>query len=55
MEIQNGIGKTSMLKKFESLAMDEFKDLRAFTAFIELNPSACQNIEAFIARTRDDI
>ena len=50
-----GIGKTSVLKKFESLAVDEFTDLKAFTAFIELNPSACQNIESFITRTRDDI
>jgi hypothetical protein len=49
-----GIGKTSMLKKFESLALTSGK-LRAFTAFIELTPATCANFNSFIVRVRDEI
>ncbi|MFC1617450.1 P-loop NTPase fold protein [Candidatus Margulisiibacteriota bacterium] len=49
-----GMGKTSMLRRFEHWCLAQ-KDLKIFTAIVELNPNTCKSLEAFSARTRDEI
>ena len=50
-----GVGKTSVLMKFEELALNGLKDINAFAAFIELTPSTSVNFTQFAVRTRDEI
>lgn len=44
-----------MLRKFESIAIEEFKERRAFSAIVELIPTACNSFGSFTARVIDDI
>ncbi|MFC1786543.1 hypothetical protein ACFLY8_00700 [Halobacteriota archaeon] len=39
-----GIGKTSILRKFESIALEEFKDRKVFSAIVELTPTSFSSI-----------
>lgn len=50
-----GIGKTSVLRKFESIAMEEFKEREVFSAIVELIPTACNSFGSFTAKVVDDI
>ena len=51
-----GIGKTSILRKFEHIALDSSaEDIRAFISFIELTPECTRNLSVFLDRTIDEI
>ena len=51
-----GIGKTSMLRKFEDITLgSQIEDIQAFTAFIELSPECSRNLPVFLDRTIDEI
>jgi len=50
-----GMGKSSVLRKFEDIALNEFKDRRIFSAIIELIPSACNSFVSFTRKVMDDI
>jgi hypothetical protein len=50
-----GIGKTSVLRKFESILLDEFQNKHKFSATIELTPNSCRKNSSFIAKIIDDI
>ncbi|MEW6528637.1 MAG: P-loop NTPase fold protein [Candidatus Micrarchaeota archaeon] len=47
-----GYGKTSLLKKFESIAL---QDQRVFTAYVEVIPTFCNDFHDFSIRVRDEI
>jgi hypothetical protein len=50
-----GIGKTSALNKFEHIALKEMKNINAFVARIQLNPSACVSSSDFVAFSINEI
>lgn len=47
-----GYGKTSLLKKFNSIALQQPE---VFTAYVELIPTFCNNFQSFSVRVRDEI
>lgn len=49
-----GVGKTSLLKKIEYIALNS-KKFKIFTAFIEVTPETSINFNTLIARVRDEI
>lgn len=50
-----GIGKSSVLKKFEAIALEEFSPRKIFCALVELIPSACNSFLSFSEKVIDDI
>ncbi|MFQ6136448.1 MAG: hypothetical protein ACE5PM_04635 [Candidatus Hydrothermarchaeales archaeon] len=50
-----GIGKTSVLRKFESIAIEEFRERKAFSTIAELIPTACNSFASFTAKVIDDV
>jgi len=50
-----GLGKTSVLRKFESIALTQLKGIKIFSAFVELTPATSKDFTSFITRVRDEI
>jgi Cdc6-like AAA superfamily ATPase len=50
-----GVGKSSVLKKFEWLCAKEFKDRKIFSALVELVPVACTDFDNLAKKIIDDI
>lgn len=50
-----GIGKTSVLKKFEAIALEEFPKRQVFCSMVELMPVSCDSFSAFADKVIDDI
>lgn len=50
-----GLGKTSVLRKFESLLLGKEKRKNVFAATIELIPSACNSFVSFTRKFIDDV
>ena len=50
-----GIGKSSVLRKFESMSLEESKDRRMFSAIVELIPASCNSFPSLSDRIIDDI
>ncbi|MEW6528840.1 MAG: ATP-binding protein [Candidatus Micrarchaeota archaeon] len=50
-----GVGKSSVLRKFEWLCLNEFKDRKIFSAFVELVPGTCDNLETLATKIIDDV
>ena len=49
-----GVGKSSLLRKFEAAAMAK-TDKRYFSTIVELVPASCNDFEGFASKTIDDI
>jgi len=50
-----GIGKTSILRKFEAILLEEFEQRKASSAIVELIPTSCNSFESFSSKVIDDI
>ncbi|MBI1870748.1 MAG: AAA family ATPase [Chlamydiae bacterium] len=50
-----GIGKSSVLRKFEAIALEEAHPRRIFCSLIELVPVACNSFASFSEKVIDDI
>lgn len=50
-----GVGKTSMLRKFEEIALREFKSRKVVSAIVELIPTSCNSFFLFMKKVVDDI
>lgn len=50
-----GIGKSSVLKKFEAIALEEFSPRRIFCALVELIPGVCNSFSSFSEKVIDDV
>lgn len=50
-----GIGKTSVLRKFETIALEELKTRKSFSAIVELIPTSCNSLASFASKIIDDI
>lgn len=50
-----GVGKTSILRKFEAIALEEFKDRKVFSAIAELTPASCSSFDSILSKVVDDI
>ena len=50
-----GIGKTSVLRKFEAIALEEFKDRKVFSAIVEFDPVYCSSFSSVFCKVVEDI
>lgn len=50
-----GIGKTSVLRKFEDLTLKNFRQRKTFSAIVELGPTSCNSWIAFVQKVIDDV
>ena len=50
-----GMGKTSLLRKFEAIALEEFKERKIFSAIVELTPDSCSSFTSIFRKIVDDI
>ena len=50
-----GIGKSSTLRKFEHIALHEFKGRKVFSAIIELVPGVCESFSTFTRKVIEDV
>lgn len=50
-----GVGKSSVLKKFEAIALEEFSPRKIFCSLIELIPVSCNSFASFSEKVIDDI
>ena len=50
-----GIGKTSVLRKFEAIALEEFKDRKVFCAIVRLSPAYCSSFSSIFTKVVEDI
>lgn len=50
-----GVGKSSVLKKFEAIALEEFSPRKIFSSLIELIPVSCNSFASFSEKVIDDI
>jgi len=50
-----GIGKTSVLRKFETMALEEFRERKTFSVIVELIPASCNSLTSLTSKIVDDI
>jgi len=50
-----GVGKTSVLRKFEAIALEEFKDRKVFSAIIGFTPISCNSFNSIFQKVVDEI
>lgn len=50
-----GMGKTSLLRKFEAIALEEFKERKTFSAIVEFTPDSCGSFTSIFRKIVDDI
>ncbi len=50
-----GVGKTSVLRKFEAIALEEFKDRKVFSAIVGLTPISCSSFGSIFQKVVDEI
>ncbi|MFC1787395.1 AAA family ATPase [Halobacteriota archaeon] len=50
-----GTGKTSVLRKFEAIALEEFKDRKVFSAIVEFTPANCNSFSSIFGKVVEDI
>lgn len=50
-----GLGKSSLLRKFETLCAEDFEDRKIFSALVELIPASCTSFNQLAAKIIDDV
>ncbi|MDD2666749.1 MAG: ATP-binding protein [Methanocellales archaeon] len=50
-----GVGKTSVLRKFEAIALEEFKERKVFSAIVGFTPISCNSFNSILNKIVDEI